>query len=114
MNNVTRKKCSKCGYILEIPEGDCAICFGDVLGELSDIEDSDDRYQALQDWITEFLQHEYERGFHNAVCENKYEYDVSYIEDEWVEIEIEENTWVEDGKIHRRQLRIPESCYLQI
>ena len=114
INELTRKKCVKCGYILEIPNGDCNICFGDVLSELTDIVNKDKRYERLEEWITDFLKYEYERGLHNAVCDNKYDYEQSYEEDEWKEIEMENNSWIEEGKVIRRQLKIPGSCYPQV
>ena len=64
-------KCNKCGQIFEIPKGNCPICFSDVLGDISDIEDSDKRFDELTEFINNLTSFDYERGLHNAKCENQ-------------------------------------------
>jgi hypothetical protein len=64
-------KCVKCGQIFEIPKGSCPICFSDVLGDIVDITDADKRFGELTDFINELCAYDYERGEHNAKCENQ-------------------------------------------
>lgn len=64
-------KCKKCGKVLEIPKGSCTICFGDVLGQISNIVNQDMRLQKLTDFINEISAFDYERGLHNAKCDNE-------------------------------------------
>ena len=65
-------KCLKCGQIFEIPKGNCTICFSDVLGDILDEKDEDERFGNLTDFINELTTFDYERGFHNAKCKNQF------------------------------------------
>ena len=64
-------KCKICDQIFKIPKGSCPICFGDFLGEINDIEDSEERFEKLSDFINELSAFDYNRGFHNAKCNNR-------------------------------------------
>lgn len=67
----TKIKCMKCGEIFEIPKGNCPICFGDALGDIIDIEDSDKRFGELTDFINNLTCFDYKRGVHNTKCKNQ-------------------------------------------
>lgn len=63
--------CTKCGKIFTVPKGDCVTCFGDELGKLNDIKEKEDRFYALNGFINNLTEYDYQRGLHNAKCVNK-------------------------------------------
>ena len=84
---ITKIKCKKCGMVFKIPEGNCLICFGDVLGKINDIEDSDKRHEELTNFINELTAFDYERGIHNAKCNNELIIGIIGIIGNWEEVE---------------------------
>lgn len=77
-------KCKECGKVFVIPDGSCTICFSDILGEIMDIKNTDDRLEKVSEFINELTTFDYERGIHNAKCKN--ELDTSGIGLGWEEI----------------------------
>lgn len=82
---MTKLKCPKCGKIFEIPEGTCPICFDNVLGHINETKDEDERFEKLSEFINELTAFDYERGEHNAKCENQMDIDCCPINFEEVE-----------------------------
>lgn len=64
-------KCKECGKVFEIPDGICTICFSDILGEIMDIKNGDDRLEKVSVFINELTTFDYKRGLHNAKCKNQ-------------------------------------------
>jgi len=82
---MTKIKCKKCNVEIEIPEHDkiCEICFGEYLGKINDIEDSEERYYKLSDFINELVNYEHQRTIHNEHCSNMIEFDGCFCEEQW-------------------------------
>ena len=82
----TKVKCKVCNQEFTIPRGTCPICFSDVLGRLSDIEDIDERFDKLNNFIQNLTAYDYERGLHNAKCKNQLD-EIAGSSFDWKEVE---------------------------
>lgn len=82
---MTKVKCKLCGQEFTTPEGDCPICFSDVLGDINNIKDNDERLEKLSDFINELTSYDYDRGVHNANCKARF---IGVFGIHWEEIEV--------------------------
>jgi hypothetical protein len=94
----SRYKCTKCGWVFEIPIGNDIICFSEYLHDF--IDKLPESKNVFEQWIQDTLMHEYERGLHNAKCENQL-HEEGPDELEFEEVELVDNTWISGGKVFR-------------
>lgn len=75
----TKIQCNECKQIFEVPNASCPLCFSNYLGRIIDQEDDSENSGKMSDLtilINRLCNFEYDRGLHNAKCQNQLEIEV--------------------------------------
>jgi hypothetical protein len=83
-------KCKYCKEEIELGNL-CSICFSKELSERTNIQDPEERFYSVEEYVQDLLKFEYERGKHNYSCSNQLEIDTSINENNWDIIEGEKD-----------------------